>query len=167
MGGRLSRYTALMISLGVFALDRWSKRIVETRFSPFDTHSVIPGFFDIVRSQNPGVAFGLFSDSTSHLRTGLLIAFSLIAVAVLASILWRIERLDRLTAVALSLIFGGALGNVFDRVTMGTVTDFLDFYIGTRHWYTFNLADSAICVGASLLLLGMLKPGRQMAPQNH
>ncbi|MDQ2901579.1 MAG: signal peptidase II [Acidobacteriota bacterium] len=157
MNKSISRYTASAISLGVFALDRWSKHVIETRFSAFDMHPVIPGFFDIVKSQNPGVAFGLFSESTSRFRTGLLIAFSLLAVAILAAILWRIEKLDRLTAVGLSLIFGGALGNVYDRVTMGTVTDFLDFYIGARHWYTFNLADSAICVGASLLLLGMRK----------
>lgn len=163
MADSLPRSAAAAISLSVFALDRWSKRIVETRFSAFDAHSVIPGFFDIVRSQNPGVAFGLFSDSTSHLRTGLLIAFSLIAVGVLGAILWRIERLDRLTAIGLSLIFGGALGNVFDRITMGMVTDFLDFYVGRLHWYTFNLADSAICVGASLLLFGTLKSGNRLA----
>ncbi|MDQ6706638.1 MAG: signal peptidase II [Acidobacteriota bacterium] len=159
----LSRYAASAISLGILALDRWSKHIIETRFSAFDSHPVIPGFFDIVKSQNPGVAFGLFSESTSRFRTGLLIAFSLLAVAILAGILWRIEKLDRLTAVGVSLIFGGALGNVYDRVMMGTVTDFLDFYIGARHWYTFNLADSAICVGASLLLLGMRKPGSNLA----
>ncbi len=163
MAEGIPRYTALGISLSVFALDRWSKRIVETRFSAFDAHPVIPGFFDIVRSQNPGVAFGLFSDSTSPFRTALLIAFSLIAVAVLGVILWRIERLDRLAGVGFSLIFGGALGNVFDRVTMGTVTDFLDFYVGRLHWYTFNLADSAICVGASLLLFGTLKSGSSLA----
>ncbi|MDQ6664008.1 MAG: signal peptidase II [Acidobacteriota bacterium] len=154
----ISRFTAGTVSVGIFALDRWSKHVVETRLSSFDSRSVIPGLFNIVKSQNPGVAFGLFSESTSRFRTSLLIAFSLLAVAILAGILWRIERLDRWTAVGLSLIFGGALGNVYDRVTMGTVTDFLDFYIGARHWYTFNLADSAICVGASLLLLGMRKP---------
>lgn len=163
MADRVSRYTAAGISLSVFAIDRWSKKIVETRFSAFDAHHVIPGFFDIVRSQNPGVAFGLFSESTSRFRTALLIAFSLVAVGLLAGILWRIEKLDRLSAIGLSLIFGGALGNVFDRVTMGTVTDFLDFYVGRLHWYTFNLADSAICVGASLLLFGSLKAGNRLA----
>ena len=69
--------------------------------------------------------------------------------------LWKIDRLDRISAIALSLVFGGALGNVYDRVVVGAVTDFLDFYIGTHHWYIFNIADSAICVGACLLLLSM------------
>ncbi len=158
MADRVSRITAFAISMSVFALDRGSKWLIETRFSPFDTRHVIPGFFDLVRSQNPGVAFGLFSDSTGRYRTVLLVAFSLIALSVLAGILWRIQKLEPKVAIALSLIFGGALGNVFDRVRFGTVTDFLDFYIGTSHWYTFNLADTAICIGAGLLLLDMLRP---------
>jgi signal peptidase II len=144
---------------GVFALDRWSKWLVETRLSPFDTKVVIPGYLNIVSSRNAGVAFGIFQDSTSKYRTALLIVFSLIAVAVLAGMLWRANRVDRRTAAGLALIFGGAAGNMFDRIRSGGVTDFLDFYVGTTHWYTFNVADSAICVGAGLLLLSMLRPG--------
>jgi signal peptidase II len=147
----------LAIASAVFALDRWTKWLVETNFSQFDTKVVIPGLFSIVRSENPGIAFGLFSESTSQYRTGTLVAFSLVAVAILAGMLWRVDRLDRLTAVGLALIFGGALGNVFDRVRTGAVTDFLDFYAGNVHWYTFNIADSAVCVGAGLLLISMWK----------
>ncbi len=154
----VSRVAGFAIAAGVFALDRASKWLIETRFSPFDTRHVIPGFFDLVRSQNPGVAFGIFSESTLHYRTALLAGLSLIAVAVLAWMLWRIQKMERKVAIGLALIFGGALGNVFDRVCFGTVTDFLDFYIGTAHWYTFNLADTAICIGAGLLLLDMLRP---------
>jgi signal peptidase II len=157
MADRISRYTASAIACSVFCLDRWTKYIIETRFSFYDTKIVIPGFFDIVRSQNPGIAFGLFAQSTSRFRTGLLISFSLIAVAILIGMLLRIERLDRMNAIALSLIFGGALGNVFDRIRLGMVTDFLDFYVGNWHWYTFNLADTAICIGAGLLMLAMLR----------
>ena len=148
---------------GVFALDRWSKWIIETRLSPFDTKVLFPGFLNIVNSQNPGVAFGIFAESASKYRTAALVVFSLIAVAVLAAMLWRAERVDRRTAAGLALIFGGAVGNVFDRIRSGMVTDFLDFYVGTVHWYTFNLADSAICVGAGLLLLSMLRPGTHAA----
>jgi signal peptidase II len=81
---------------------------------------------------------------------------SLLAVTILAVMLWRIQSQDRATAAGLSLIFGGALGNVYDRAVAGTVTDFLDFHVGAWHWYVFNLADSAICVGAALLILSML-----------
>lgn len=154
------RVTAFLTAGGVFALDRWSKFLVESRLDGYDSQTVIAGFFNIVRSQNPGVAFGLFSESTSHTRTLLLVGASILAVLALAAMLWRIDRLDRATAIGLSLIFGGAIGNVFDRIRAGTVTDFLDFYIGTHHWYTFNLADTAICIGAGLLLLATMRPER-------
>lgn len=149
------RAVAFCTSAAVFAVDRWSKWLVETRLDAFDTKVVIPHFFNIVRSENPGVAFGIFSESTAQHRTLLLITVSLLAVAVLAWMLWRIDRQNAVTATALSLIFGGAIGNVYDRVHVGKVTDFLDFYSGSWHWYTFNLADSAICIGAGLLLLSV------------
>jgi signal peptidase II len=147
------------VATGVFALDRWSKWLVETRLTPWDTKVVIPGFFNIVSSRNAGVAFGIFQESTARYRTAALIGFSLAALAILLAMLWRVDRVDRRTAGGLALIFGGAAGNVFDRIRSGMVTDFLDFQAGSMHWYTFNLADSAICAGAGLLLLSMLRPG--------
>ena len=155
------RLVAFLTAVGVFAADRWSKSIVENRFDAFDTKVVIPGFFSIVRSSNPGVAFGIFSDNTSQQRTFLLVAVSIVAVLILAFMLWRIQNQDRATIAGLALIFGGALGNVYDRAVAGTVTDFLDFHAGTWHWYVFNLADSAICVGAGLLILSMLLTNRK------
>jgi len=152
------KVTVFLIALGVFALDRWSKSVVESTLGPFDTKTIIPGLLNVVSSQNPGVAFGMFSESASQYRKLLLIAFSLVAVAVLAVLLWRADHTDRRAAIGLALIFGGAIGNVFDRIRTGTVTDFLDLYVGQVHWYTFNLADTAICTGAGLLLLSMWKP---------
>lgn len=150
-------WLALVLSLSAFALDRWTKHLVETSLSFFDTKKVVPGFFDIVRSQNPGVAFGLFSQSNLRFRTVILIGFSCVAILILAVLLTRIRRWDRSTGLGVALIFGGALGNVYDRLHTGMVTDFLDFYVGTHHWYTFNLADTAICIGAGLLILSMLR----------
>lgn len=149
------RLLALAISLGVLGLDRWSKWLIETRFGAEDTKTVIPGFFNLIRSENPGVAFGMFADSSSPWHTLILIIFSVLALSLLAALLWRIEKLDKPSATGLALIFGGALGNVYDRINIGRVTDFLDFYAGSYHWYTFNLADSAICTGAGLLFLSM------------
>src|SRR4029077_2823919 len=100
---------------------------------------------------------GLFAQSTSRFRTALLIGFSVVAILVLAVLLTRIRRWDRPTGLGVALVFGGALGNVYDRLHAGVVTDFLDFYAGTYHWYTFNLADTAICTGAGLLILSMLR----------
>ena len=153
-------WLALVVSLSVFGLDRWTKHLVETRLTFFDTMQVIPHFFDIVRSQNPGVAFGLFSQSNLRFRTAILIGFSVVAIVVLAVLLTRIRRWDRPTGIGVALVFGGALGNVYDRLHAGTVTDFLDFYIGSYHWYTFNLADTAICIGAGLLILSMSRAPR-------
>lgn len=159
----MTRLRALLIAAAVFGADRWSKWMVEKSFGVWDTKVVIPGFFNIIHSQNPGVAFGIFAENANHQRTLALAGLSIAAILILAWMLWRIERQDRNTAMGLSLIFGGALGNVYDRVHFGTVTDFLDFYAGTYHWYTFNLADVAICTGAGLLILSMLVTNRKEA----
>ena len=150
-----NRVAAGAIALGVFAADRLSKRMIETNLAPDTVKPVIPGFFNLVRSENPGVAFGMFAEDSGRWHTPALVLFSIAAILVLAVMLWKIERLDRMSAVGLSLIFGGAVGNVYDRIRSGAVTDFLDFYVRSYHWYVFNLADSAICIGAGLLLLSM------------
>lgn len=151
------RLKAYGISAAVFAADRLTKWIIESQVSSFDSYKVIPGFFDIVRSQNRGVAFGLFNDSTSEWRTTLLVVASMAAVGLVSFMLWNAQRLDRLSLYGLVLILGGASGNVFDRIVFGQVTDFLDFYIGSYHWYTFNLGDSAIVIGSGLLVLHLLR----------
>jgi len=158
-----SRLKFYGLSAAVFAVDRLSKSIVEARVSPFDVHPVIPGFFDIVHSQNRGVAFGLMNDSTSAWRTVVLIVFAAAALLLVAGLLWRASRLDRWTAMGLALVLGGAAGNLFDRILWGRVTDFLEFYIGDLHWPTFNVADSCIVIGSGLLLLELLRPKRQPA----
>jgi len=163
---RESGSRAMMYGLAgaVFAIDRLTKWIIETRFSFYDSHVVIPGFFEIVHSENQGAAFGLFAQSTSQLRTVLLIGFSVVALVALVIMLWRTSRLDRKTSIALALILGGAMGNVFDRVVReGGVTDFLLFYIGSYQWPAFNAADSAIVIGSGLLLLDFIKFKRQPA----
>lgn len=157
------RLKAYGLAALVFALDRLTKWVIETHVSFVDTHKVIPGFFDIVHSQNRGVAFGMFNDGTSEWRTVLLIGVSLAALALVGGMLWKAAGMDRLTVTGLALILGGAAGNVFDRIAWGRVTDFLEFYIGNLHWPTFNLADSAIVIGSGLLLLDLLRPKRQAA----
>ena len=157
------RCKAYGMAAGVFVLDRLSKWIIETHVSFLDALRVIPGFFAIVHAQNRGVAFSLFDGDASSWRTALLVVFSLAAVIVIARILWNVDRLDRLSWTGLGLILGGAVGNVFDRIVWGRVTDFLDFYAGDYHWPTFNIADSAIVIGSGLLLVEMLRPKRQTA----
>jgi len=157
------RVKAYSAAGAVFALDRISKMIIERRVSFFDTYKVIPGFFDIVRSQNRGVAFGIFNDSTSQWRTSLLVIASMAAVVLVTVMLWNARRLDRWSIWGFALILGGAAGNVFDRIVWGHVTDFLLLYVGDFQWPTFNVADSAIVVGSSLLLIDLLRSKRQTA----
>lgn len=155
------RSKAYALAAAVFALDRLTKWIIETRLTFFDTYKVIPGFFDIVRSQNSGVAFGIFNDSTSEWRTTLLVIASLAAVVLLAGMLWRSRTLDRNSIWGFSLILGGAAGNVYDRIVSGQVTDFLLLYVGQFQWPTFNVADTAIVAGSGLLLLDLLRSKKQ------
>lgn len=136
----------------VVVLDRLTKWIIAQNIMPNDSVDVIPGLFRLTHVQNQGAAFGLFSDSPSEWKVAMLILFSVAALAVVSALLWKNGNAMNTTAIALSLVFGGALGNLWDRVASGRVIDFLDFYIGRHHWPAFNIADSAIVVGALLLL---------------
>jgi len=158
-----ARLKAYGIAAAVLALDRTTKWLVERHVSFADTYQVIPGFFDIVHSQNRGVAFGVFNDSTFEWRTTVLVLMTAAAIVLVSGALWNARRFDPLTLWGLSLILGGAAGNEFDRVVSGQVTDFLEFYLGSYHWPTFNVADSALVVGSCLFLLEMLRGKRQAA----
>jgi len=158
-----ARVKAYGIAACVFAADRLTKSLIDAYVSAFDVHTVIPGFFDIVHSQNRGVAFGLMNGSPSELRNTVLIVLSAAALVVVAAILWRAARLERWTATGLALVLGGAAGNLYDRIMWGRVTDFLEFYIHDLHWPTFNVADSCIVIGSCLLLLELLKHRREPA----
>ena len=147
----------------VFALDWVTKRLIEARVSFVDTHKVIPGFFDIVRSENRGVAFGIFNESGPEWRTMLLAIASLAAIVVVSVILWGANRLDRYSLWGFALVLGGAAGNVADRILRGRVTDFLLLYIRDYQWPAFNVADSAIVIGSGLLILDLLRNRRQAA----
>src|SRR5262249_30173323 len=107
-------------------------------------------------TENTGAAFSLFADSPAHWKTMLLITFSCVAMVVVSTLLWKQVRALSMTGIALSLILGGAMGNLWDRLASGRVVDFLLFYVKHYQWPVFNLADSAIVVGASLLVLEIL-----------
>lgn len=148
-----ARVSHFFLALFIVLLDRWSKRLVASRIAMYTHIQVIPGFFRITHTENTGAAFSLFADSPSHWKTIMLISFSVIAMIVVSILLWNQSRPFTITGVALSLILGGAFGNLWDRVAAGRVVDFLDVYYRTYHWPVFNLADSAIVVGATLLVL--------------
>ena len=148
-----ARLKSFALAVGVLGLDRLTKWLVERDVSLSADYKIIPGLFDIVHSENRGVAFGVFNDSESQWRTLLLIALSIAAVIWVSVMLWRAKQPDRLLCLAFALVLGGAAGNLFDRLVSGRVTDFLLFYIGEYQWPSFNVADSAIVIGCILLIV--------------
>jgi signal peptidase II len=129
---------------------------VATNISLHDGLQVIPGFFRITHVENRGAAFGLFADSPAPWKIAMLVLFSIAALVVVSALLWRNSHTLTTTGIGLSLILGGALGNLWDRLLNGRVVDFLLFYIGPYQWPAFNVADSAIVVGAGLLVIEIL-----------
>lgn len=158
----MKRWWPFAVMEGVALLDRATKHLIETRMDAWDVHRVIPGFFQIVHTRNEGIAFGLFSETGSN---NLLIAFSVVVLALVGWMLWTACRAPSpehwTMRAALGLVLGGAMGNLYDRVVFGSVTDFLDFYLGHSHFPIFNVADSAITVGAALLLINLWWVRRQ------
>ena len=157
-----SRLLAFGLAAGVFLFDRLTKLAVQAWVAEWDTLTVIPGFCNLIHTENPGAAFSLFAGQASEWRSFLLIVISGGASLLIAALLWRPGRLGegRLARTGLSLILGGAAGNLCDRIFRGAVTDFLELYAGEFHWPAFNAADSAITIGAALILLEMLRSHR-------
>ncbi len=145
-----------MLALLVVMLDRWTKRVVAAHITLYSHIQVIPGFFRLTHTENTGAAFSLFADSPSHWKVALLVGFSVIAMVIVSVLLWKQSRALTTTGIALSLILGGAVGNLWDRIASGRVVDFLLFYFKQYQWPVFNLADSAIVVGAALLVMEIL-----------
>ncbi|MCI0403678.1 MAG: signal peptidase II [Acidobacteria bacterium] len=158
----IARSFYLLVAAALFLLDQGVKWLVAGSLRVGEVRPVLPGFFNLTYLHNRGAAFGLFADSDSPAVRALLIGFSLAALALVLYLLWRGVS-SRPTGWGLGLILGGALGNLLDRVRAGQVVDFLDFHFGGYHWPAFNLADSAVVLGALLLMVEVLRPHREPA----
>lgn len=147
----------------VIIADRLSKAFVQHSMSIFDSVSVIPGLLRIVHTENPGAAFGVLAEGNPFLRSAVLIGVSTLVLIFVATALWsRASSFTATTArLGLSLILGGAIGNLYDRIIHGAVTDFVEVYHGAWSFPAFNVADSAISIGAVLLLIELLRPHRK------
>jgi signal peptidase II len=155
------RWLYFCISALVILADRATKIVIRRHVAlNYGSVPVIPNFFSVTHVENTGAAFSLFADWPQRVRIPLLISFSTLALIVVCYLLWTLGRVFNWTGVALALILGGAVGNLYDRVLYGQVTDFLHFYLGPHAWPDFNLADSAICVGATLLSIELIFRGK-------
>lgn len=158
-----TRLFYFLISFSIFLFDRWTKWLVAQKISLFDSIPVIPGIFKITHLRNKGAAFSLFADAPEAWRVATLVIFSGIALVIVLFLLVKTSNRLSLQGAALALILGGAVGNLWDRVLHGWVTDFLLVYYKQWEWPAFNVADSAICVGA-ILLIGEMLFHREHAP---
>ena len=153
---RFSRFLWVITAVVMFVADQVTKAVVEASIPEHATVPLLPHFLNLIHTSNAGAAFGLFSDSPAPWKTVLLIVLSSALLAMVIAVMWRNQRLRWEAGVGLALILGGALSNLFDRIRLGRVVDFLDVYYRSYHWPTFNLADSAIVVGAGFLVFQLL-----------
>ena len=153
------RFFPFVLAVAVVLLDRVTKLLIKTNLSVWDPpHVVIPGFFNIAHTENPGIAFGLLADQSNPWRSVFLIGFSIIVLIVISVVLLKPSDSahSRLLRAGLAVVLGGAFGNLYDRIVNGTVTDFIELHAGTAYYFPdFNIADTAITIGACLLLLDM------------
>jgi len=159
---------ALIAFLVSFTLDQVTKIAIDANLSYADRIPIVEGFFYITHVRNTGAAFGLFADQPPTARLVFFVTVSLVAVGIIISFYRKLSPGDRLAALALGLILGGALGNLVDRIFRQEVVDFLHFRLWRGYsWPDFNIADSAIVIGVVLLVLELLATeGERRAPAN-
>ena len=145
----------LWLAVVMLIVDQVTKQIVVALFEYRETVAVMP-FFNFTYARNPGAAFSFLADQGGWQRW----FFTIIAGSVSALLVYwmaKTPKKDKMIAIAFALILSGALGNLIDRLMFGYVIDFLDFYVGNKHWPAFNIADSAIFIGAALMILDAIK----------
>ena len=161
---RDARWVLFLVAIVIILADRVTKLRVEANVTLGQHVAIIPHFFWISNVRNTGAAFSMFEDAKSQLLVrNFLVIFSVAAVIAVLIVLWRVGRTLSVTSIALALILGGAVGNLYDRLKFHYVVDFLEVHIHGYHWPDFNVADSAIVIGACLLLIEMLRPQRTTA----
>jgi signal peptidase II len=158
MSGRVQAIVAVTVVLA----DQLVKAMVRSRLALHESATVIPGFFDLTRVHNSGAAYGFLNGVDFPFKTALLACVAMAALIGLAVYSASLDQNQRWTRIGLTLVIGGAAGNLIDRVTAGYVLDFVDLYAGAGGWHfwAFNVADSAITIGVVLMILELLGLGR-------
>jgi len=142
-----------IIIIVTIVADQFTKLLIMQSLALYEIREIIPGFFNLVYVTNRGAAFSMLANASGPWVHYFFVGIASAAAVVLTVLFFKWRKISAWFGVSFGLIVGGAFGNVIDRIRFGAVTDFLDFYIGRYHWPAFNVADSAICVGAVLLIL--------------
>lgn len=152
-----SKYGRLLLIAGTIVItDQITKAVVLAKMALYQSIIIIPGFFSLTHIHNPGGAFGFLAQQDSTVRMAVFLVASALAIGLIFMFYRQIPKSHPVLAAGLALIFGGAIGNLIDRLRFGKVVDFLDFYIGNLHWPAFNVADSAITVGVGIFLVHLV-----------
>jgi signal peptidase II len=156
------KYLLLGVTTGlILLLDQITKLYVDSSMRLHESIPVIQGLFSITYVRNPGAAFGFLADASPLFRSIFFVAVTVLAIMLVVHYIWKSRAEEPFLTFALSLVLSGAVGNLIDRVRLGEVIDFLDVYIGTTHWPAFNVADSAISVGAVILFIELTRRGKE------
>ena len=141
-----------VIALVIFC-DQVSQFWIVSNFALYETRPVLPGFFNLTYLTNTGAAFGILAGQPAVWRQVFFVGVAMVALCVIITMFWRLRHESYFYELSLGLIAGGALGNLVDRIRLGSVVDFLDVYVGRHHWPAFNVADSAITVGVTIFIV--------------
>jgi signal peptidase II len=153
----------LIFCFGILLLDQWTKYVVIQKLALYQKVEMIQGFFSLIHVRNTGGAFGIFGGEKGGLGSVFFLIVSLLAIGAIGFLFIKIKENEKILALSFSLVLSGAIGNLIDRLRYGEVIDFLQFYLSFlpwrifNPWPTFNIADSAICIGMGLLALELLK----------
>ena len=164
--GKYGKWFYVLPGILIFVIDRITKLTIADSMPLYSRQPVIDDFFDLVHTRNPGIAFSLFADSTPIVREVVIPALSVIAILLVLVLFFQAETHSWRLQLGLAFVLAGALGNFYDRMVFGFVVDFLDFYIGDYHWPAFNIADSAITIGAMFLVVDSIALTRQKEISN-
>lgn len=140
----------------VVLLDQVTKAAILKQFVLHESRPVIDGFFNLVYVMNPGAAFGFLAGASEMFRYLFFIGITVLVMGLIIYYIVKSDSKNIINIISFAMIFGGAVGNLIDRIRFGSVVDFLDVYIGTAHWPAFNVADSSITIGAVLMIWGMI-----------
>lgn len=144
------------VAISIIVADQITKALVNNAVGYFESKTIIPGFLDLAHVRNEGVAFGLFNSMDLQNKWIFTTFLALLALAGITIYARQIRPSERLARLGLSMILGGAIGNLIDRVRQGYVLDFVDVYFGDWHFWAFNVADAAVFIGAVLVFVDLL-----------